>query len=457
MSIAIPFPSETFHQLADFTLRGSPDSIPASTMQRAALLLLDTLGICAASTPMEAGRIARDTTLALYGSDDPAMSAPMLFDGRPASLAGAAFAAATQTDNLDGHDGYNPVKGHIGVAVVPALSVLAQHLPDLTGPEALAALVVGYEVAGRAGTALHATVSDYHTSGAWNALGVVALAARLRGLSDTQLRHALGIAEYHGPRSQMMREIANPTMLHDGSGMGALVGLSSVIMAEKGFTGAPAISLEAPEVAHHWDGLGCDWITERQYVKPYPICRWAHAPIDGAKKLRAEHRIDHEKITRVTIRSFAESIALYPGMPDHSARAQYALAFPVAAMLVNGHIGLDQISGAGLSDPRVARLVALTEGKVEQRHQDRFPQGRWADIEIGMSDGAVYASGDINASGGPDSPFDATTICTKFTAFSAPLLGPDRTRALCDSVLSLTRPDTRFSAVNDLITQPLGG
>ena len=44
------------------------------------------------------------------------------------------------------------------------------------------------------------------------------------GLSPDQLRQALGIAEYHGPRSQMMREIATPTMLHDGSGMGALVG-----------------------------------------------------------------------------------------------------------------------------------------------------------------------------------------------------------------------------------------
>jgi hypothetical protein len=67
-------------------------------------------------------------------------------------------------------------------------------------------------------------VSDYHTSGAWNALGVAALGCRLRACPDT-LRHALGIAEYHGPRSQMMREIANPTMLHDGSGMGALVGM----------------------------------------------------------------------------------------------------------------------------------------------------------------------------------------------------------------------------------------
>ena len=453
MSIAIPTPSNSFTRLADFALRSGPEDIPASTMERAALLLLDTLGICAASAPMEAGGIARDTALALYGTADPAMSAPMLFDGRPASLAGAAFAAATQTDNLDGHDGYNPTKGHIGVAVAPALSVLAQHLPGLTGREALAALVVGYEVAGRAGTALHATVSDYHTSGAWNALGVVALAARLRGLTDGQLRHALGIAEYHGPRSQMMREIANPTMLHDGSGMGALVGLSSVIMAEKGFTGAPAITLEAPEVESHWADLCKVWQTELQYVKPYPICRWAHAPIDGAKLLRARHGIDHEKIARITIRSFAESIALYPGTPDHSARAQYALAFPVAWMLVNGHIGLAQISGEGLADPRVARLVALTEGVVDARHQARFPaQGRWADIEIEMQDGSVYESGDLNASGGPDAPFDAATICGKYMSFAAPVLGEARAGALRDAVLALPRTDALFSDVNTLIT-----
>lgn len=453
MSIAIPTPSDSFTRLAEFALRSGPELIPASTMERAALLLLDTLGICAASAPMEAGGIARDTALALYGTADPAMSAPMLFDGRPASLAGAAFAAATQTDNLDGHDGYNPTKGHIGVAVVPTLSVLAQHLPGLTGREALAALVVGYEVAGRAGTALHATVSDYHTSGAWNALGVVALAARLRGLTDGQLRHALGIAEYHGPRSQMMREIANPTMLHDGSGMGALVGLSSVIMAEKGFTGAPAITLEAPEAESHWADLCKVWQTELQYVKPYPICRWAHAPIDGAKLLRARHGIDHEKIARITIRSFAESIALYPGMPDHSARAQYALAFPVAWMLVNGHIGLEQISGEGLADPRVARLVALTEGVVDARHQAKFPaQGRWADIEIEMQDGSVHASGDLNASGGPDAPFDAATICDKYMAFAAPVLGEARAGALRDAVLALPRPDALFSDVNTLIT-----
>ena len=62
------------------------------------------------------------------------------------------------------------------------------------------------------------------------------LNARYRNHAAVQvLRHALGIAEYHGPRSQMMREIDNPTMLHDGSGMGALVGVNAALLA----SGAP--------------------------------------------------------------------------------------------------------------------------------------------------------------------------------------------------------------------------
>ena len=65
--------------------------------------------------------------------------------------------------------------------------------------DALRALVVAYEIAARAAFALHASVSDYHTSGAWNALGVAAIGCRLRSANPDQLRQAFGIAEYHGP------------------------------------------------------------------------------------------------------------------------------------------------------------------------------------------------------------------------------------------------------------------
>jgi 2-methylcitrate dehydratase PrpD len=372
-------------------------------------------------------------------------------------MAGAAFAAATQTDNLDGHDGYSPTKGHIGVAVVPALAALAEAAPHLAGPEALASLVIGYETAGRAGIALHATVSDYHTSGAWNALGVAAMAARFFRLTDDQLRQAFGIAEYHGPRSQMMREIATPTMLHDGSGMGALVGLSAAVLAEHGFAGAPAITIEAPEVARHWDDLGSFWQVSRQYIKPYPICRWAHAAIDGTRALCLEHGLTPERIARVRVNSFHEAAALFAGMPDTTSKAQYSLPFPVATMIVHGRIGLEHISGAGLQDEAVAAILRRVDVREAARHSVRFPQGRWADVQIETVDGQVLDSGDVHARGGPEAPFTTDDIIEKYMEFAAPVLGEERAATIRDRILGLTASESRFSDLAAALYAPPAG
>lgn len=441
-------------RLADFVLRRPASVFPAPVLEQARYLLLDTIGIAIAAGPMEAGRIARDAATLLYGSSDPQHSARMLFDGRRVSIAGAAYAAATQIDNLDGHDGYSPTKGHIGVVVVPALTALAESRPDLTGPEALAALVVGYEVAGRAGIALHATVSDYHTSGAWNALGVAAVAARLRRLSDGQLREALGIAEYHGPRSQMMREIATPTMLHDGSGVGALTGLSAAVLAERGFTGAPAITVEAPEVAEHWQDLGAFWQVLHQYVKPYPICRWAHAAIDATRGLCLAHHLSPADIKHIQVNSFHYAATLFDGMPDTTSKAQYSLRFAVATFIMHGRIGLEHISGNGLEDAVVADMLSRITVSESGRHSARFPAGRWADVVITTTDGRVLMSGDVHARGGPEAPLTDAEIEAKYMEFAAPVLGQGRAGAIRDVVLSLADPDSLFSDLSVLLYDP---
>ncbi|MEM9498931.1 MAG: MmgE/PrpD family protein [Pseudomonadota bacterium] len=427
----------TLDRVCAFALETTPQTIPAPSLSQSALLLLDTLGIAAAAAPMEAGRIGRETAVTLYGAGTGSCAAPLLFDGREVSLAGAVFAGATQTDNLDGHDGYNPTKGHIGVVTVPALAALAVARPELTGPEALAALVIGYEVAGRAGIALHDSVTDYHTSGAWNALGVAAMAARLRGMSPDQLRHAFGIAEYHGPRSQMMREIATPTMLHDGSGWGALAGMSAAIMAELGFTGAPALTVEAPDAAPHWADLGHFWQVDHQYIKPYPVCRWAHAAIDAAAELMDTYGLEVADVAGLHIASFNYAVELFPGMPASTSEAQYSLPFAVAARLVHGRLGLSQISGPGLSDAAVARLVASTQMAADARFEARYPEGRWAEVTLTLRDGRAVASGEVHARGGPERPFSRADIVDKFHDFADPVLGRARAQGLAEAVLSL--------------------
>ncbi len=449
-----PAASPSLARATDFALRLRPGDIPAPVMARAARLLLDTLGVCIAASALEAGRLARDTAHRIYNAPQARDRATLLFDGRTASRPGAAFAAATQIDNLDAHDGYNPTKGHIGVAAIPALIAEAEHCADLTGPDALAALVVGYEIAGRAGIALHASVSDYHTSGAWNALGVAAIAARLRGMSAASLRQAWGIAEYHGPRSQMMREIANPTMLHDGSGQGALVGLSAATLAEAGFSGAPAITVEAPESAAFWSDLGKVWQVEGQYIKPYPVCRWAHAAIDGASEIRAAHRFGPGEIERVEVRSFDYAVRLFPGLPATTSEAQYSLPFAVAAMLVHGQLGVAEITGDGLRDARVAALLPRIAIISDPRHEARYPEGRWADVTVVLKDGRRLVTGDIHARGGPENPMSDAELIRKFLDFAGPVVGIARAEAIRDAALALPEAACAFSGLSSLLFAP---
>ena len=134
-----------------FTLDMPAAEIPEDVLARVRMLFLDIIRICIAAAPMQAGVLARRIAFDLDGAGPQGDRYTLLFDGRQVSIAGVAFAAATQIDNLDGHDGYNPTKRHLGIVVVLSLVALAEHLQQLSGRDALAVMIVSYEIAGSAG------------------------------------------------------------------------------------------------------------------------------------------------------------------------------------------------------------------------------------------------------------------------------------------------------------------
>ncbi|MEM1075364.1 MAG: MmgE/PrpD family protein [Pseudomonadota bacterium] len=443
--------SHAFDHIADFI---EHPVVPTRAREMAALLLIDTLGVAAAARDLAPARMARNHSVAFHAASAPKNAAHLLFDGRTASIPGAAFAAATQIDNLDGHDGYNPTKGHIGCAVVPALLAFGEGLPELEATAALDTLVMSYEIGARAAIALHGTVSDYHTSGAWNGIAVAAIGCRLRNAPRTALREALGIAEYHGPRSQMMREIDSPTMLHDGSGMGALTGAMAALLALDGFEGAPAITLEATDVAEVWSDLGSRWTILENYIKPYPVCRWAHAPLDGLSHLMKHNRVSSKDIERISVRTFAESAALFPGVPDTTSKAQYSLVFAMAAMMAYGQVGPAQISGEGLTDNRVIALMPRIEVVEAEVYSKQFPAQRCADVSVHLKDGRVLLSGEVDARGGPEDPMSLTEVEGKLRLFADPAIGEHAAKQLWAFRAALLEDKRAFRQLSDFVTQP---
>ena len=429
------------------------EDLPAAVVAQAQRCLLDLTAAAIGGHGTRLGRIVRDHVARHYGT---VSGARLMFDGRTVVPAWAAMANATMIDGFDSHDGHPLTKGHAGVAVLPALLALAAGR-QIPGKEVLTALTLGYEVAIRAGIATHRTCCDYHTSGSWNALGVAAVAARLLRFDAETLRQALGIAEYNGPRSQMMRCIDHPTMLKDGSGWGAMVGLEAALLAADGFTGAPALVIESAEVGDLWADLGRRWRMLELYFKPYPVCRWAHPAIEAALTLRRTHELDPAAVSGIEIASFHEAVRLSTSRPRTTEEAQYSLAFPVAAALARDGLGPADIDNEALADPKILRLVDATRLTERAEYNARFPAERLADVVLVLADGRRLASPPTATRGDPGSPLSDGELHEKYRALAEPALGSTRSSAIAEAIHDLGKSDAELAPFLDLLMDPVAG
>jgi 2-methylcitrate dehydratase PrpD len=413
-------------RLTDFIHDLTWDNIPQETRDYARLCLLDTVGTAVAATQTPASRSVYDFAAVAFGGS----GACLWLDGRSVSPPGAALAHATTIDSLDIHDGYKPSKGHAGVAVIPAAVATLSLDPQqpIAGKAFLTSIVIGYEVALRAAVSLHATACDYHTSGAWNALGAAAITARRLHLNHEQTRHALGIAEYYGPRSPMMRGADYPTMVKDGSGWGAMTGVSAGLLAASGFTGAPAVTIESEQVAEFWADLGGRWLITEQYFKPFAVCYWAQPAVNGALQLQAQHNLQSEAIERIHVTTFHEATHLTTRRPQTTEEAQYSLPFPVAAALVHGRLGPAELMGNALEDARVLSLTERIEIREGLALSARFPAERLAQVQM-VANGREYDSGIVTPRWG-DSPPTEEELRQKFRLLASYVLPEERAQAL---------------------------
>ena len=416
----------------DFLHDLSFEDLPAEVARFARRWLLDLAGTAAGGATMPLSRIIRDHAAAQFGPG--ARRARMLFDGRAVSPAGAALAGGMTIDALDGHDGHKLTKGHVGCGSFPAALALSEAEGRLDGAEFLTLIALGYEIGTRAGIALHRTARDYHTSGAWIAVTAAALGARVLGLDGARSREAIGIAEYHGPRSQMMRCIDHPTMVKDGSGWGAMAGVSAAYLAADGFTGAPAVTIESGDVADLWSDLGQRWRIFEQYCKPYPVCRWAQPPLQAVLDLRVAHGLESAQVERIEVVTFHQSLRLATRRPATTEEAQYSTAFPVAAALARGRVGPEEVSPGSFRDPEILRLadgMVITESP---EYNAAFPARRIAHVTLVLKDGRHLQSGPTEARGDPESPLSDAEVREKFHVLADPLLGETRAAAIEQAV-----------------------
>ncbi len=416
--------------LTDEVLRFISDTrfedLPNNVIHQAKRCLLDTLGslLAASDTPV-VPIMSSFATKHFRGTE-----ATILVSGERVSLVGAALANGYAGNALDIDDGYRMVKGHPGACVLPVLLAASESANDLRGEDFLAALVIGYEVAIRAGLIRHALYQTYHSSGSWGAVGGAAAAGRVLGLDKNRLRAALGVAEYHAPISPMMKGIEKPSMVKDSIGWGTMVAMASVLMAQEGFTGIEPLFSESPD--KEWiEGLGKEYLMLNLYFKPYAVCRWSQPAVFGALRVVKQNDLSPKNISHIRIRTFEAAAALSCNHPRNTEEAQYNLAYPLAAALIDGQVGPRQVLPPRIFDDTLLELADRVEVEVASDFEEVFPKKTYAEVVVHTNDGRELSSGRVEPMWEPPNslPTDAE-LDEKFVEIVEPVLGSQKVQEI---------------------------
>lgn len=444
--------------LHDVTFDDLDDEVRGATTR----CLLDLCGAVVGGHHTILSGIIRDHAVSAFGGEH----APLLLDGRRVSAPGMALATGMSIDSLDIHDSYRESLGHAGLHLFAALLASAGYRQATGGSipggrELITALAVGYDIACRAAEALHGTVTDYHTSGAWGAVSSAGMFARLMGLDRARTREALGIAEYHGPRSQMMRCIDHPTMVKDGSGWGAMAGVSAGMLAEAGFTGAPAVTIESDATRPWWTSLGTHWYVTDQGFKAHACCWWAQPAIEAVLAIIRDHSIAPADVAAVRVETFDKAVRLSHPVPTTTEQAQYSLPFTVAAAVLKGVRGDDGWYGLGpgdlldgaLSDPDVLRLAARVEMVEATELTAEFPKRFVARVAVTLSSGRTLTSPDTTFRGDVEDRFSDVELSVKYRWLASTLLSDERVDAIEREIRVLGERES-ITPLIDLLSAP---
>ena len=205
----------TARELADFLTRVTPADLPPQALDHAAMLIASTIASAAMGSGLESARIVKDMARSLGGSP----RASLWFDGGAKGaerlpVVAAAQVNAVMSDAAASDDSDLRTIVHCGTPLVATALAAAEHHGG-GGAEVLAAIVIGYELAGRIIDGMPGfRERGFHGSQAAIFSATVA-AARLLHLDAEQTTHAIALT---ATSSSGLAKAARcrPAIRHDG-------------------------------------------------------------------------------------------------------------------------------------------------------------------------------------------------------------------------------------------------
>jgi 2-methylcitrate dehydratase PrpD len=433
--------------LSEFVSLTRPENLPASVMDRAGTILLDTLGsLLAASAPRySAGRILLDYTLALGGRPECAL----IGSSERTSCVNAALynGSLGYTCDIDAH--HPGAIMHAPAIVVPVALALAER-EGRSGADLLAAIVLGVDVACRVSNALGPTTlyaRGQHPTCVAGGFGAAAAAGHLLGLEPAAMCRAWGLAGTQA--SGLLAWETDPTenARPFNPGIAARNGTTAAVLASYGFGGPPDIFegqfniLDAlgdpPRVAELTAELGERFAIDELAIKRYACCAFLHPALDGMDEIMVEQDIHADELDALRLRFPRSGVALIDNNPLRSHCGQYIL--PIYAL--ERRVRIDDILFDRRGEPAISALSEVTQVLGDDDLDPEFPARYTTVIEVDAR-GTTFRRRVVYAKGCPENPLSAAEIERKFKSLARDVVDDGRVGEIIETVRGIASAPT---------------
>ncbi len=425
------------------------EDLPKLTVAVTKKSILDALGCTVAGSGLaEGGKEIVEIIQELGGKEE----CSVIGYGVKSSSFMAAFANGSFAHALDFDDVLDDGYVHPSISTVPVAFAMAERIGNVSGKDLITAVAIGNDIACRLALSYARRPEGYKAI--WmntmlhGVFSATAVCCKLMKMSESKIRHALGIA---------MEQAGGTRMIADGgsslrgiyANFPSKTGVLSALMADKGLTTGDNVfegqggffssflgsNYHRPSLT---DGLGKKFEGTNVSFKPWASCRATHNYIEATLIILKEAGINKDSIAQIKMTlNEGEMQNCMPldvrRSPKTVMDSKFSTPFNVAVAATYGEVRVENYTLEGLKDKAV-----LDMAKKVVLHLDNSltaPNGMPpAIVEITTTSGKTYSRRVDIAYGHPDNPISHEDLVKKFKdclAFSArPLSDQNTAKAL---------------------------
>jgi 2-methylcitrate dehydratase PrpD len=418
--------AQEIETLASFVADTQLEDIPAAVRDHAKIVLLDTLGVILAGhqRPEVAGLRERLAPSSGSGATIYAKGWPVS-DPRTAALLNGIAGRAIELC-----EGLRLVSGQAAMQVLPGVLAVGETAGS-SGREILAALILGYELAGRLATGFTPRPLA-HQNGQVSLLAAAAAGARLKGLDAAGVSLAMRVATTLVLTPSYTNAVAGATALNVAGGMSGFAASLAPELALAGFAAQEDAVEEALgqlvgggfETDRLLDGLGSEWQITRNYFRLYACCNPIHPALDCLAAVLAELKPRPEEVARIDVATYRfASVMRNPDPPNYFA-SKYSLPHAAAAMVARGNAGYAALDDSALADPVIAALRHRVHIAEDPAMSALVPHLRPARVTVTLTDGRSATHSRDSHRGDYSDPFSEAELREKFRELAGVVLLP---------------------------------